>query len=189
MIEVEIRGRLDEEGYEGLKRKLAEKGEFLGHMEREMHLMRGYPGYEHSFTGRETDIRLRNTNGECEIMVKRKAGEHNVGREEISLKLQDGDLDKAKRVMKALGFSKTLRMERIMDKYRMNGTEWQVVATPKGLWYWEAELEVENEGQVPGAREKLERQTAELGLKVLSPRELQEFIDTLDREGNVEIEL
>jgi len=97
MIEVEIRGRLDEEGYEGLKRKLAEKGEFLGHMEREMHLMRGYPGYEHSFTGRETDIRLRNTNGECEIMVKRKAGEHNVGREEISLKLQDGDLELIKK--------------------------------------------------------------------------------------------
>ncbi len=189
MIEVEIRGRLDAAGYEELKRELAEKGEFLGHLEREMLLVRGYPGYEHSFTGRGMDIRLRNTNGACEIMVKRKAGENNVGREEISLKLQDGDLDKARRVMKALGFTRANRMERSMDKYRLDGTEWQVVATPKGLWYWEAEREVSGEGEVAAAHAALETQAKELGLTILTPRELQEFIDILDREVNVEVEL
>ncbi len=189
MIEVEIRGRLDQAGYEKLKRELAAQGESLGLMDREMFLLRDYPGYEHSITGRDMDIRLRNTNGECEIMVKRKAGEHNAGREEISLKLQDKDLSRAKSVIKALGFPRALKMERVMDKYRLDGTEWQVVGTPKGLWYWEAEREVAAETEVPAARSALEAQARGLGLAILTPQELQEFIDVLDREVNVEVEL
>jgi predicted adenylyl cyclase CyaB len=189
MIEVEVRGRLTQEQYENLKTTLAEKGEAIRHLEREMILLLDYPGYDQSSLHREMDIRLRNTSGECEIMVKRKAGDNNVGREEISLGLQGTDLITARRVFSALGFRRGVRMVRSMDQYSYGGAEWQVVATPKGLWYYEVEKGVENESEVTGTHEELTEQAQALGLSVMTPEELQSFIDLLGREVNEEVEL
>lgn len=190
MIEVEVRGRLTEEQYEALKKSLHEKGEFLQHLERDMYLLRDYPGYGEAtaagFIGRKTDIRLRNTNGDCELMVKHKVAQ---GREEISLKFRDNDLETAKRAMKALGFKKAVKMERIMDQYRYNDIDWQIVATPKGLWYWEAEQAAQREDEVQAIHEHLVAEAQVLGLKVMDEKELEEFIHILDTEVNVEVEL
>lgn len=186
MIEVEIRGRLTESEYESLKRDLGAKGEFVAHLEREMYLFSGYAGYSGNFTDRATDIRLRNTNGECELMVKQKAGE---GREETSLKLQDRNLDKAKLAMRVLGFTKALKMERSMDLFRYREIEWQIVRTPKGLWYWEAEQGTVSEDQVQQVHDRLIAEADALGLRVMTPAELTDFIALLDREVNVEVDL
>src|SRR3989338_6593576 len=106
MIEVEIRGRLTEPECEKLKAALAEKGKFLKHLEREMILLKDYPGYKGNLVDRDVDIRLRNTSGECEIMVKLKVGDNNLGREEILLKLQDNDLATVRKVMTCLGIKR-----------------------------------------------------------------------------------
>ena len=189
MIEVEIRGRLTEGEYEALKNTLAEKGKHLRHLEREMYLLRDYPGYTHSSLDRDTDIRLRNTSGECEIMVKQKAAGNNVGREEISLKLKDNNLDTVRRVVKAMGFKTALKMVRTMDQYDYQGIEWQVVSTTKGLWYYEAERTAHSEAEIPKIHDELAAEARALGLTVMTPEELQEFINTLDKEVNVEVKL
>lgn len=189
MIEVEVRGRLTEEQYESLKQELAEKGEHTGHLEREMILLTDYPGYDKSSLDRHMDIRLRTTSGTSEVMVKRRAGENNSGREEISLGLKDADLTTARRVFSALGFKTGVRMVRTMDQYAYDDTEWQVVATPKGLWYYEAERGVEDEADVARVHEELAEQARGFGLSVLTPQEFQDFIDLLGREVNEEIEL
>lgn len=188
MIEVEIRGRLTESQYEELKKYLEERGTFQKHSEREMYLLRGYPGYDAGFAGRDMDIRLRNTNGECEIMVKRKIGDGIAGREEIQLRLQDTHLDTAKKVVAALGYTSAKKMVRTMDLYKYEGIDWQVVATPKGLWYYEAELEAANGEEVSEITKKLHAAAGELQLPIMSDEELDEFINILDKEVNEDVE-
>lgn len=189
MIEVEIRGRLTQSEYEKLKTFLAEKGKFLKHLEREMILLKDYPGYKSNLVDRDIDIRLRNTSGECEIMVKRKAADNNLGREEISLKLQDKNLATVRKVMTHLGLKKGKLMQRTMDVYEYKDIEWQVVSTPKGLWYWEAEKTAQNESEISKTEGILSKEAEVLGLQIMTPQELREFIETLDREVNVEIDL
>lgn len=184
MIEVEIRGRLDEEGYKNLKGFLEENGEHVESHEREMYMLYDYPGFSHDPLERLVDIRLRNTNGECEIMVKRKMSENNVARGELSLKLVDSDLEKAKEVMKSLGFLQGLKMQRAKDVYRYQGVEWSVVKAPKGYYYFEAECIAQNEAEIEKIYEYLTQKANEMSLKVLSPNEMQEFIYMLDRDVN-----
>ena len=161
----------------------------MKHLEREMILLRGYPGYDKGFVGRDVDIRLRNTNSECEIMMKLKTSEHGVAREEVSLKLQDHDLETSRKVLRGLGFTSGLKMVRTMDVYDYHGIEWQVVTTPKGLWYWEAEQAAREQTEVASIQAHLTREAGLLGLSVMTPEELQDFIHTLDTEVNVEVEL
>ncbi len=187
MIEVEVRGQLNKEGYEKLKDFLAKNGWFLGRKEREMYLLRGHPGHSHDPMAREMDIRLRNTDGECEIMFKRKAGDKNIGREEISLKLKDKDLEVAKLAVKALGYTSAIKMHRIMNQYTYDNIHWQVVKTPKDYFYFEAEQETENEGDVEKIHAALAEKAGSLGLQVLTPEETRDFLFLLDREVNEEV--
>ncbi len=189
MIEVEIRGRLDREQYEKLKNTLEEKGVFMRHTDREMFLLYDYPGYDPDPMSRLVDIRLRNTNGECEIMMKEKASANNEARKETSLKLKHGDLDCAKEIAKGFGCKKALRMQRSADIYECDGTEWSLVRTPKDYFYYEAEVAAGDEDDVPKIQDGLVRQAKMFGLDVLDPDEMREFIHFLDREVNEEVEL
>lgn len=189
MIEVEIRGRLTKKEFDRLKKFLTKNGEFIEHRDREIYLLYDYPGFNLNPTAREVDIRLRNTNGNCEIMVKKKASDGNIGRKEISLKLQDMDLDKAKEVVKALGCKKALRMHRVTDIFTYENVEWALVKTPKDYFYFEAEKVTEKEKDIKTVHKELVALAKELDLKVFSQKETEQFIYFLDREVNVEVEL
>lgn len=187
MIEVEIRGRLTDEAFEKLTALLKKEGELLESQDREMILLRGYPGYDKDPTTREVDIRLRNTNGACEVMLKKKTADHNVARHEISLPLKGATLDAAKEVMKALGYAEGIWMHRKKDVYRYKGVEWSVVDVPGGLRYYEAEKEAATPEDASRVHDELVAAAAELGLAALGPEEMREFIYTLDKTVNREI--
>jgi predicted adenylyl cyclase CyaB len=190
MIEVEIRGKLDEGEYEKLQEFLRQNGKHIESHDREMYLLYDYPGYDPDPLKREVDIRLRNTDGRCEIMLKQKASEHNFGRKEISLKIADTNLEKAKEIVKAFGCKKALLIHRIKEIYEYRGIEWSLVKTaPRNFPYFEAEQEVADEGEVGKAHENLLREAQALGLQVLTPEETRDFIYFLDREVNKEVEL
>jgi predicted adenylyl cyclase CyaB len=180
-IEVEIRGRLDDAGYDRLKAFMDEKGTHQESHEREMFLLRDYPGYTRDFVGRDVDIRLRNTNGRCEIMLKQKVG---TAREEISLKLQDKDLETAKKIVKALGCTETVWMHRLKEVYEYNGIEWSLVICPNNIRYYEAELAIDDPSKVEETQAQLEAQARELGLKVLDEEGTRDLIHQLDTEAN-----
>ena len=55
--------------------------------------------------------------------------------------------------------------------------------------HWEAELGVDNENGIKDAHARLAEEAQELKLSVMTPEELNEFIATLDREVNEEVEL
>lgn len=189
MIEVEIRGNLSSTQYETMKCTLSERGEYIGSQDREMYLLRDYLGYSEDFATRTIDIRLRRTNGECEIMLKMKKGKDTTARREVSLKLKDTTLDNAKEIAKALGYSGGLCMYRISEQYRYHDIIWSLVRAPKNtnedILYYEAEIEVEHEGDVQAIREKLIREARELGFEVLDENGTRKLIERLDREVNV----
>ena len=145
-IEVEIRGTLDDAEYARAKSFLDKHSVHRESHEREMFLLRDYPGYSKDFVGREVDIRLRNTNGSCEIMLKQKIGN---AREEVSLQLKESNLETAKKIVKALGCTSAIWMHRLKEVYEYRGMEWSLVVAPNNIRYYEAELVVDSEGAVP----------------------------------------
>lgn len=188
MLEVEIRGRLTKEEFIALKKMLVEKGKHIESHVREMIRLYDYPGFDEDTVKREVDIRLRDTDGRCEIMVKRKASEHNIARHELSLKLQDTNLDAAKEVLKALGYAKGLWMHRKKDIYSYHDIEWSLVEAPGGYFYFEAEQEVVDTQHIAGAEQCLRGEAAQLGLSVFAPDEYRTFIEELSAQVNRVIE-
>ena len=194
MIEVEIRGRLDKGAATKLRSFFGKKGTLVEKQSREMILLFDNPGYADDPGKREVDIRLRNTNGTCEIMVKRKAHEHNAGRSEVSLKLSDKNLENAKEIVKAFGCSRGLWMHRTKNVYRHNGIEWSIVeAVPhpsiknsaaKRIFYFEAERAARDGADIEKIRMALVAEAERLGLSVFTPEQYYDFVGELGREVN-----
>ncbi|MBI4032605.1 CYTH domain-containing protein [Candidatus Berkelbacteria bacterium] len=195
MIEVEIRGELTEGQAEALKERLSCEGKHLRRQDREMILLRGYPGYDKDPTRREADIRIRKTNGKTEIMFKRKAGDGNVGRREVSLPIDGDGFAAAKTVVAGFGCTEGLWMHRISEIYACDGIEWAIVEalTQDGKvrkTYYEAEATAQSETDVPHVREQLMAAAKQFGVPVLATDEaMRDFIYELDRLVNVEVEL
>jgi predicted adenylyl cyclase CyaB len=188
MIEVEIRGQLEtDEKFAKLVNFLKANARYLGQQNREIYLLYDYPGYSDDPTTRTADVRLRNTDGSCEIMAKVKASDHNTSRVEYSLKLKDNNLDTAKEVVKILGFTKALKMFRSKDLYEYNGCEWSVVYIAHNLSYFEIEKEIENESEIKFTIEFLENEAKNLGYKTLNPEETKQFIYNLDKKVNEKV--
>ena len=187
MIEVEIRGKLNDAEYEKLKSFLSSNGVFKGKHVREMYLLYDYPGYDHDPIKREVDIRLRNTDGFCEIMVKHKLSDGNHGRKEVSLPLADRSLETAKKVLSALGCKKGLRMIREKEIFDYEGVEWSLVnCPPKNIKYYEAELEATSTSDIAVIHQQLITQAERVGMSVLDDVQMKEFIEWLDTEVNEE---
>lgn len=192
MIEVEIRGNLSQEQFKKLKSFFEKNGMYLGHQDREMYLLKNYPGYSHDFVTRTTDIRLRSTNGSCEIMLKKKSGENTTSRKEYSLSLKDSDLTTAKEIAKGFGCDGGLYMHRISDIYEYQGIQWLLERAPNengnDILFYEAEIEVATEVEITDAHKKLETEAQELGLEVLDDNGMRALIEKLDTEVNVWVE-
>lgn len=189
MIEVEIRGPLSHKEYESLKSTLATRGTHVESHEREMILLKELPGYSPDIGEREVDVRLRNTNGSCEIMIKRKVSRNNSGRAELSIPLPGATLEHARELAKAFGCTKGVQIFRNKETYSYEGIEWSLVTAPKDIRYFEAELGVEREREIPDARERLSNVARSLNLTVYTDKEQKEFVDMLNREVNKEIVL
>lgn len=188
MVEVEIRGPLTKEGAEKLKEFFRTNGEHVESHTREMIRLYDYPGFDEDTLKREVDIRLRDTDGRCEIMVKKKMSENNVARSELSLKLQDTNLDTAKDVLKALGYAKGLWMHRKKDVYAYAGIEWSIVEAPEDIFYYEAEQEADDGADLQKIETHLKAEAEKLQIKVFTPEEYREFIRFLSDKVNKRIE-
>lgn len=187
MIEVEIRGPLTKSEAEKLKEFFRTHGEHVESHTREMIRLYDYPGFHEDTLIRGVDIRLRDTDGRCEIMVKKKISEHNVGRSELSLKLQDTNLDTAKEVVKALGYSKGLWMHRKKDVYEYAGIEWSIVEAPQDIFYYEAEQGADDGADIAKIETHLKAEAEKLQVRVFSPEEYRDFIAVLGEKVNKRI--
>lgn len=190
MIEVEIRGPLTEAEYEKLKGRLEEKGKLKERYRRELLMLIDFPGFVMDPNLRQVDIRLRNTDGFCEVMIKNKLSEGNTARRELSVALQDNTLDKARAMARAFGCKKAIRMIRQKDIYEYEGMQWELInCPPKNLKMFEAELVAESEAEIESQKARLWQQAEELGVKPLEGDAMRDYLYYLDREVNEEVEL
>ena len=186
-IEVELRGMLTEPTYVKLKFFLEQNGKHVRSFSREMYLFRDYLGYSEDFVGRKLDIRLRNTDGDCEIMLKEDVG---GAREEVSLKLVDNDLAKVKRIMRGLGIKEAVWMQRNKEIYEYKGINSDLTrCPPSDILYFEAELNVSNPREVTEATQRIKAVAEEIGLEVLDDEATRVLIDDLDKRANKVVEI
>ncbi len=184
MVEVEIRGKLDKDQFAELKKFMEKNGRHIESHDREMYLLFDYPGFSMDPIARDVDIRLRNTDGFCEIMVKHKAGDGNTARHELSLPLKQNDLATAKEVVKAFGCAKAIKMHRKKDIFVYKDIEWSIVETPKNYYYYEAEREVEPGTDMESVKKELMAVAESMELSVLDNDAMREFLELLDKEVN-----
>jgi len=186
-IEIELRGLLTEDTYSKLKNFLEQNGKHIKSFNREMYLFRDYLGYSEDFVGRKLDIRLRNTDGDCEIMLKEDVG---GAREEVALKLVDNDLKKAKRIMRGLGIKEAVWMQRNKEIYEYKGINFDLTrCPPSDILYFEAELNVSNPNEVQEATERIKAVAKEISLEILDDEATRVLIDDLDKRANKVVEI
>lgn len=184
MIEVEIRGELTKEKFEELNKFFSENGKQLETQDREMILLRDTPRYNDDPTLREVDIRIRRTNGETEIMVKEMKSENNVARSEHSFKFGNIEMEEAKKFVKYFGSQNGQWMHRKKNVYGWNNVHWSLVEAVPGIFYFEAEKEVENESEIANANEELKKVCEELNLKTMTVEDYKTFIKMLGEKVN-----
>lgn len=195
MIEVEVRGELTKEQYEALKRLLTERGKHVRTQDREMILLRGYPGYSKDPTVRDRDIRIRKTNGQCEFMLKYKVGGKTLARREVSLPLQGDVFEAAKEIAVGFGATTGIWMHRISEVYECDGVEWSVAEALKRdrshvIYYYEAEIAAGDETEIPNVREKLIDAASDLNVPVITTDDgMRELLYRMDATVNEELNL
>ncbi|MFZ2594090.1 MAG: hypothetical protein WAX38_04940 [Minisyncoccia bacterium] len=188
MIEVEIRGRITEARSQELHAKFATSGTVLETQDREMILLKDVPGYSSNPVLRVNDVRLRSTNGMCEVMVKTKASADNTARIEKSYPLTQVTLEEAKELARAFGCTTGQWMHRKKTVYAVDGVHWSLVQAPPDIFYFEAEKEVASAEDISVAEAELRVHAERLGLEVFTPEQTKDFIAMLGREVNKDIQ-
>lgn len=181
-IEVELRGRLDSEQYKKLTDIFSEEGKFLQEKKRV------FIDYSTFLEGegvreRQRDIRIRNTNGESEIMIKLGGWGGNEHREELSVPT-NASFDTLAKAMNALGYRKGVLCVRYTKAYTYKNIEFALVEVPSHSYYFEAEKMVASDHDMESAKQEIRTVCGELGLEVFSDEALYSYIETLNKEAN-----
>ena len=181
-IEIEMRGSLSDAQRKTLVSKLAESGEFV---ERKERVLIDYSTLlpEEGIKGRKVDIRLRNTNNVSEIIIKTGAWGGSDARREYSVK-SDASFDTLVQAYRLLGYDRGVLCVRNIDVYNYEGIELAVVEVPGHSYFFEAEIELSEEGGTEDAQEKLKEVLRSLGLSIYSDSEYFDYIETLNKEAN-----
>lgn len=167
VTEVELRGKVDELVVKELKTRLGLAGLLK---ETKKRVLLDYTTFLKGETieDRTTDIRVRNTNGTSEIVIKiGKWGGSDV-RNEFKVQTSDS-FDSLVQVMSLLGYKKGILCVRNSEVYQLGEVEISVVEVPGHSYYFEAEIETNVETESEYLKEKI--------LTILSSHNLIPFSD------------
>ncbi len=185
-IEVELRGPLSEEGYDGLLELLKTKGRLVKNQHR---LLLDYSTFFEGIAERTLDVRVRVTDGKTEIVVK-KGRFGGSSREEASIFPEDNNIEKTLKLMSLLGYNKAVACDRRIQRYIIDDIEIAVQDVidfnkPGAIHsrFFEAEIMADEAGKdfaVVRIREFLSLH----GLKEFSETEWNEYVATMNTEAN-----
>lgn len=186
-IEVELRGLLTKEQYDGLNEALAGVS---GLKEEKYRILLDYstflPG--EGIKDRKKDIRVRVTNGIPEIVVKLGSWGGSESRKELSFKGSPGSFDTLVEIFGNLGFTKAVLCERRARAYDYKGVEFALVEVPGHSYYFEAEKMAHGEADMAEVESEIRTVCEELGLSILTKEDFFRYIDTLNKEANAVFE-
>ena len=183
-IEVELRGYLEKDAHTNLLTFLQEHGEYVGTKNRiiiDFSTCLPHGGVRE----RTLDVRARITNGEGEIIIKKGAWGGNEAREEISVKIKDGEFPNLIHAYSTLGLDHGVVVIRKSYTFNYKHIEFALVEIPNHSYFFEAEIMATDT-----AREKnldtnhIKRVCAELGLTLFSDQEWFAYVEILNKEAN-----
>jgi len=182
-IEVELRGRLDQEQYDTLLTLLRERGEFKEHKHR---LLLDYstflPG--EGVANRTRDIRLRITNGVPEIITKLGSWGGDEHRREISIMAEAGSFDRLVETYGVLGYTKAIVAERFTEVFDYCGFEFALVTVPNHSYYVEIEQMAHSSEDMVRVKEEIRTVCTELGIILFDDKGFHSYIEELNRDSN-----
>jgi hypothetical protein len=177
-IEVEFRGPLTKDQYDILNAFFQKEAVFEQKKDRVL------IDYSAGMKERTKDIRIRETNGIPEMIVKLGAWGGSDQREEIALTTKEGTFDMLVRIFGELGYEKGVLCVRNSQVYKYKGIEFALVEIPGHSYTFEAEILAES-GTAGEAEAKIKKVCAELKLKVFTSDEFFVYVETLNREANI----
>ncbi len=180
-IEVEIRGPLTKDGFDKLDTFLQKEGVFKQKKERVL------IDYSSGMENRTKDIRIRETNGVPEIVLKLGSWGGTESREEISIKTESGKFESLVKVFGELGYEKGVFCVRNSIVYDYKGIEFALVEVPNHSFYFEAEILSTREGS-KDAENEIKKICEELGLNIFLKDDFFEYINTLNKEANIDFD-
>jgi adenylate cyclase class IV len=183
VTEIELRGRLSDLGAESLKKKLVEIGKFK---ETKNRVLIDYTTFlvGETIESRTKDIRVRNTNGISEIIVKTGNWGGADVRDEFKVNTS-GSFDSLVKVMDLLGYSKGVLCIRNSEVYQLDEVEFSIVEVPGHSYYFEAEIETTEEVATDELKNKITEKLLGLDLAYFTDEEFFEYIKELNSEANI----
>lgn len=181
-IEIESRGPVNAEDRDRIVEQLKARGTFKKRKERiliDYSTLLDSEGIE----GRSKDIRVRTTNGQSEIITKIGAWGGDDSRKEYSLMI-DAPFDMVVQTYHILGYSKGVLCVRNSDIFDFDGVEIAIVEVPGHSYFFEAEIEVDDEEEAESARRQISDIITQLGLTTFTDDEFFAYIKVLNKEAN-----
>lgn len=181
-IEVEMRGSLTDSKFLVIKQKLDKLGSFVQNKKR---VLIDYSTLlpEEGVRDRTRDIRIRNTNGSSEIIVKVGGWGGSEQRQELSVPTT-ASFDDLAQTMRFLGYERGMLCVRNTLVYEYKEVEFALVEVPGHSYYFEAEIVVTDDSRVESARDKITEILSEFELETFSDEAFYQYIETLNKEAN-----
>lgn len=181
-IEIEVRGPLSKEKLKELVNLFEKKGRKIADKDR---VLIDYSTFlKGGVENRESDIRLRVTNGVPEIIVKIGKWGGTEHRKELSVLAQPGEFDKLVEIFGVIGLRKGMMAMRKSRVYEYKGIEFALVEVPGHSYYYEAEKMAHGKEDFEKAKEGIRSVCKELGLSVFDEKKFFEYIHKLNKEAN-----
>lgn len=177
-IEVEVRGPLSEDEFKKLNAFFSANAVFKEKKERVL------IDYSTGMEARTKDIRIRETNGIPEIVLKLGNWGGSENREEISIKTEPGKFEALVRTFGELGFLKGVLCIRNSMVYDFQEIEFALVEVPGHSYFFEAEI-LSDAQSVIEAESKIKKTCSELNLRTFSKDDFFKYVATLNNEANI----
>jgi adenylate cyclase class IV len=182
-FEIELRGRLSKEKYQSMKKFLTENGELREEKLRTFYDYSTFiPG--EGLRGRTRDFRVRETNGQPEVILKLGAWQGSDQREELSVLTAKGSTETLLKIFGEMGFTKAMKGTRRTLAYDYKNIEIALVEVPDHSYYFEAEIIAPSDSNHDEVHARIKKELDELGLEPFSEEGFHEYIDLLNAESN-----
>ncbi|MEI6850628.1 MAG: CYTH domain-containing protein [Candidatus Saccharibacteria bacterium] len=182
-FEIELRGPLTDEKFHSLKSFLEKNGKFKEEKNRVFYDYSTFiPG--EGLRGRTKDFRVRETNGQPEVILKLGKWQGSDRREELSVLTEKNSTETLLKIFGEMGFTKAIKGVRHTFAYDYKDIEIALVEVPGHSFYFEAEIVAPAKSNHDKVHQKINDELNELGLKTFSDDGFHDYIDKLNNESN-----
>jgi len=178
-IEVEHRGRLNEEQFNKLANFLDKNGKFLGEKDRFSVIYSPRGNETFKFNRNLADLKVRITNKKTELVLKYGKLSGKDARKEFLFSIDSKKFEEMTEFLMILGFYSGVLQATKTYLYLYKGVEFALVKVPNWGYYFEAEITIDNR-YIKKANKKIALVCQEFNLNVLNSRNFYKLLEGLN---------